>query len=87
MDAVCRAFKIDPLISISEGTLIITASPANSSKIIARLKKKDIPAWDIGEITARDRLFIRKSGKKQKLIPVLADPFWPAYFSAIEADV
>ena len=87
VDAVCRAFKIDPLISISEGTLIITASPANSGKIIARLKKKDIPAWDIGEITARDRLFIRKSGKKQKLLPVLADPFWPAYFSAIEADV
>ncbi len=83
IDAVCRAFKIDPLISISEGTLVITASPANSSKIIARLKKKNINAWDIGEITARDRLFIRKSGKKQKLTPVLADPFWPAYFSAI----
>ncbi len=84
IDAVCKAFRIDPLISISEGTLIITASPDNRSKIIARLKKKGIPAWDIGEITAGDRIFIRKSGKKQKLTPVLADPFWQAYFSASE---
>jgi hydrogenase expression/formation protein HypE len=84
IDAVCKAFKIDPLISIGEGTLVITASSANSGKIISKLKKKNIPAWDIGEITPRDRVFIRKSGRKQKLTPVLDDPFWPAYFSAAE---
>ncbi len=83
--AVCGAFNIDPLISISEGTLVLTADKKNSGKIIDELKKKGIPAWDIGEVTAKDRLFIRKNGKQEKLEPVSVDPFWAAYFSTMEA--
>ncbi len=82
--AVCRSFNIDPLISISEGTLVITAAPANSAKIIKELKTKNINAWDIGEITKGERLFIKRGGDKAVLEPVLVDPFWPAYFSAVE---
>jgi hydrogenase expression/formation protein HypE len=82
--AVCKSFNIDPLISISEGTLVITAAPGNSDKIIEALKKKNIDAWDIGEITKSERLFVRKGGAKSVLEPVLVDPFWPAYFSAVE---
>lgn len=81
---VCRSFNIDPLISISEGTLVITAEPGNSGKIINELKKRSIDAWDIGEITKGERLFIRKGGGKIVLEPVLVDPFWPAFFSAAE---
>lgn len=82
--AVCKAFNIDPLISISEGTLVIIAPADNSSRIIKELGKKNIAAWDIGEITDGDRLFIRKGGVREKLEPVVLDPFWPAYFSAVE---
>ena len=82
--AVCRSFNIDPLISISEGTLVITAAPENSAKIIKELKTKNINAWDIGEITKGERLFIKRGGDKAVLEPVLVDPFWPAYFSAVE---
>jgi hydrogenase maturation factor len=82
--AVCRSFKIDPLISISEGTLVLTATAERSKKIIADLKKNDIPAWEVGEITEGERVIIRKSGKKEKLEPVAVDPFWPAYFSTLE---
>jgi len=82
--AVCKSFNIDPLISISEGTLVITAAPQNSDKIIRELKNKNINAWDIGEITEGERLFIKKGGDKALLEPVLVDPFWPAYFSAVE---
>ena len=82
--AVCRSFNIDPLISISEGTLVITAAPENSAKIIKELQKKNINAWDIGEITKGERLFVKKSGDKAVLEPVLVDPFWPAFFGATE---
>ena len=82
--AVCKYFNIDPLISISEGTLVITAAPQNSAKIIKELQKKNIDAWDIGEITAGERLFIKKGGDKAVLKPVLVDPFWPVFFSASE---
>ena len=84
ISAVCRSFNIDPLISISEGTLVITATPENSGKIIKELQKKNINTWDIGEITKGERLFIKKNGDKAVLEPVLVDPFWPAFFSAAE---
>jgi hydrogenase expression/formation protein HypE len=81
--AVCQHFNIDPLISIGEGTLVLTATPENTPKIIAELKKNGIAAWDIGEVTARDRVFVRKSGKKEELTPIKVDPFWAAYFSTL----
>jgi len=82
--AVCRHFNIDPLISISEGTLVITATPENTPRIISDLKQSGIAAWEIGEVTPKDRVFIRKNGKREELTPVSVDPFWAAYFSTLE---
>ena len=84
IDAVCTYFDIDPLISISEGTLVITATPENSTEILMDLKKNGIAAWEVGEITRKDRVFIRKNGKKEELKPVAVDPFWAAYFSTLK---
>ena len=84
IDAVCRHFNIDPLISISEGTLVITATPENTPRMLRDLKQNGIAAWEIGEVTAKDRVFIRKNGKKEELAPVKVDPFWAAYFSTLE---
>jgi hydrogenase maturation factor len=81
--SVCSHFKIDPLISISEGTLLITAAQENCGNIIRELAENDIPAWNIGEITPGERIFVRKNGQESTLGPVAADPFWPAYFSTL----
>jgi hydrogenase maturation factor len=83
IDAVCRYFNIDPLISISEGTLVATATPENTPKIINDLKQNNIAAWEIGEVTEKDRVFVRRDGKKETLAPVKVDPFWAAYFSTL----
>ncbi len=80
---VCQHFNIDPLISIGEGTLVITATPGNTPKIINDLKKHNIAAWEIGEVTKKDRVFVRRNGKKEALTPVKVDPFWAAYFSTL----
>jgi hydrogenase maturation factor len=48
------------------------------------LKKNGIAAWEVGEITRKDRVFIRKNGKKEELKPVMVDPFWAAYFSTLK---
>jgi len=84
IDAVCKYFNIDPLTSIGEGTLVITATPENTPRILSDLKQSGIAAWEIGEVTAKDRVFIRKNGKKEELTPVKVDPFWAAYFSTLE---
>ncbi len=83
--AVCDYFKIDPLISISEGTLLIAAAADRAARIIADLKANGILAWDIGEITVGERVFVRHSGAREELRPVAVDPFWAAYFSTLEA--
>lgn len=82
--AVCDHFNIDPLIAIGEGTLVITASPENTPIILSDLKQSGIPAWEIGEITPEERVFIRNNGKREELKPVAVDPFWAAYFSTLE---
>ena len=83
IDAVHKYFNIDPLISISEGTLVITATPENTTRILSDLEQSGIAAWEIGEVTTKDRVFIRKNGKKEELTPVTVDPFWAAYFSTL----
>jgi hydrogenase maturation factor len=82
--AVCRHFQIDPLISISEGTLVVTAAPEKAPRLLGALKRNSIAAWEIGEITPKDRVFVRKNGRKEELKPVAVDPFWAAYFSTLE---
>lgn len=84
IDAVCSYFNINPLTAISEGTLLITATPENSPVIISGLKDNGIAAWDIGEITSGQRIFIHSDNKQEALEPVAIDPFWAAYFSTLE---
>jgi len=84
IEAVCAHFNIDPLISISEGTLMITAPTENTGKLLNDLKQSGIAAYEIGEVTARDLVFVRKDGRREELTPVSVDPFWAAYFSTLE---
>ncbi len=81
---VCAHFGIDPLISISEGTLVITAAPERTGELIESLEQEGIPAWDIGEITDGERVLIDAEGHRKQLTPVAVDPFWNAYFSTLE---
>jgi hydrogenase maturation factor len=83
IQAVCGHFNIDPLISISEGTLVISASPEKTPRLLNDLKQNGIAAWEIGEMTAKERVFVRKNGKREELKPVAVDPFWAAYFSTL----
>ncbi|MEO0131083.1 MAG: AIR synthase-related protein, partial [candidate division WOR-3 bacterium] len=80
---ICDYFKINPLISISEGTLIITLSQEKTADLIKDLKENGISAWEIGEVIEKERVFIKKDGKEEELRPVKVDPFWNAYFSVL----
>ncbi len=80
---ICEYFKIDPLISISEGTLVITVQKEKVASLIKDLKENGILAWEVGEVIEKERIFIRKDGKEEKLLPVKVDPFWDAYFSTL----
>ncbi len=84
ISAVCNYFQIDPLISISEGALILTCPPSNVSLIQEALNKKGIDSWEIGEIIKDQRVIVGKDGSKRILQPVKVDPFWEAYFRSMQ---
>ncbi|OUJ19544.1 Hydrogenase maturation factor HypE [Methanonatronarchaeum thermophilum] len=80
--AVCNHHNINPLTSISEGTLLLTCPPKNTNKIQKNLKKNNIQSWIIGEITPQKNgtKIINKNGQEKQLKPVKTDPFWKTFF-------
>jgi hydrogenase maturation factor len=84
--ATCDYFGIDPMISISEGTLVLTCAPGSSDSILAGLREAGIEASRAGEVVelASGR-WISWSGKETDLSPPDEDPFWAVYFSQLAA--
>jgi hydrogenase maturation factor len=76
---------MDPLISISEGTLLICVRPHKASELVAALRARGIVAEPIGEILPSDGGFsMIKDGKRAPLEHPRVDPFWTAIQKAIE---
>lgn len=81
---VCKHFKIDPLISISEGTLMIATPKENIRKLMNSLRRKGINSAVIGEFRrSKEKILLRRDGSEEKLEPVKEDPFWRAYFESL----
>jgi len=82
--AVSKVFGMDPLDAISEGTLVIAVEPDAVSDVIARLKKEQILAEDIGHFTKRGQA-CRDHGRPLK--PADRDPFWIAFSRALAGEI
>ena len=81
-EAVCKLFRIDPLISLSEGSLVLTTNPSRTSKVIQRLRAKGIACYEIGRATkSRGAYAQSERGRKQLRYPKF-DPYWGAYSTA-----
>jgi hydrogenase expression/formation protein HypE len=84
--AICKHFGIDPMTSISEGTLLIAVKHRKADTLLATLRAKDIAAEAVGEILARQEGFwMIRDGKRLPLVHPRVDPFWPAMGRAVEA--
>lgn len=82
---LCEALQIDPVSSISEGSLIITADHGYSEKIIKNLKDKGINSSVIGKVidNPKKRIMKRRDGKIVDLVIPDQDPFWPVFFKGL----
>jgi hydrogenase expression/formation protein HypE len=78
--AVCDHVGIDPLISISEGTLIATVRPDRAIGYVAACAREGIDAAIVGDVTERSegRVLIEHGGERALEHPGL-DPFWGAF--------
>lgn len=83
--AICKFFGIEPLISISEGTLLICVRPEKADTLLLALRDRGIVAAAVGEILPRDEGFsMIEGGKHVPLVHPKVDPFWTAMQQAIE---
>ncbi|MDP9242673.1 MAG: AIR synthase-related protein, partial [Actinomycetota bacterium] len=78
--AVCDHVGIDPLISISEGTLIATVVPGRADEFVAVLGEEGIDGAIVGEVTpAIDGLVASEGDFERPLVHPGLDPFWEAF--------
>jgi len=85
VEDICSYFDIDPYASISEGTLIISCREHKADYLVGKLSDNGIKSSVVGELTAPDRGMILVDGaREEKLEHPVVDPFWRAFYGAIE---
>jgi hydrogenase expression/formation protein HypE len=82
---ICRLFRIDPLTSLSEGSLMISCEPGKTGKLLSKLHSGGIAAGVIGRLTknAGEAFALGKRGRTLLKYPKF-DPYWGAYQKAVK---
>ncbi|MHB1134305.1 MAG: AIR synthase family protein [Chloroflexota bacterium] len=81
---ICDMFGIDPYISISEGSLVLTCRPHKAEAVLAALAAKGIPASAVGEVLPESAgLTYVEGGVEHPLVHPGVDPFWEAFNRAV----
>ncbi|WP_331235764.1 AIR synthase family protein [Natronorarus salvus] len=75
VEAVCEAFGIDPWVSISEGTLLLTVPPEGVDDVLDALSSEGIVASEVGEVSEGSGLSV----DGEFATPPERDPFWAAF--------
>ena len=78
---ICRFFRIDPLTSLSEGTLVIASRPHKTARVLSKLKSAGIRSQLIGRLTSKTSSVYAKTkrGRVRMTYPSY-DPYWKAYW-------
>jgi len=80
---ICKVFRIDPLNSLSEGSLLIACRPSRTGRITGKLRQHGIVCEAIGRLTRKRILFgVDSKGTKRKMGYPKFDPYWRAYWKA-----
>ncbi|MBO0888743.1 AIR synthase family protein, partial [Candidatus Bathyarchaeota archaeon] len=81
---LCKFFRIDPLVSLGEGSLVISTRPHRTQAIIDKLRSKGIKGTVVGRLSSNLR-GIRATSRKgsvQLRYPT-NDPYWHAYWTSV----
>jgi hydrogenase maturation factor len=75
VERACEYFDIDPWISISEGTLLLTVAPEGVEDVLEALEAGGIPAADAGEVVEGSGLRVDGTERAHPE----RDPFWGTF--------
>ena len=84
--AACEVLGVDPWTTLSEGTLIATASPRSANDVLDALIAEGIEAAAVGEVASGSGAvwLTEPSGDVVKLTRSEPDPYWAAYQRAVD---
>lgn len=80
--AVCGEFGLDPLCSLSEGTLLATCNPTKLDDVQDEFSGSGIPVRKIGSVREGAGLWVTQDGGHPKRIKLGADRYWAVYRDA-----
>lgn len=84
---ICELFDLDSRYCIGAGSMIITCKKNTSAKVIERLNQAGIPCTEVGEIKEPEYgIKIESNGKEEDLIYYEKDPYWEAFYKAIQSN-
>ena len=77
---ICQVLNMDPLKTISSGTLIISAHPEKAGKILAALEKEGVKAAIIGQVVeaGKGSFLHRTDGSELDLSEPVKEELWKA---------
>ena len=77
---ICQVLNIDPLKTISSGTLIISAHPEKAEKIVTALEREGVKASIIGQVVEAEKgsYLHRTDGSKLDLSEPVKEELWKA---------
>jgi len=85
VEEICQYFNIDPYASISEGTLIIACREHKAQEVVETLTQKGIKSSIVGELMESGKgMVLVEGGRERKLEHPIVDPFWKAFYGALE---
>src|SRR5699024_6799376 len=85
---ICELFQIDPLRSVGAGSLLISCDRAYSVDVTKHLKAENIEAKVIGQTKKwSEGKKIIKSKQTKELVYEEEDPYWKAFFEAVEKNM
>ncbi len=79
--AVCGAFRIDPLVTMGEGALLITCNPGRVDDLTKKLKRSGTGVTEIGVVRAGEGLMVMR-GNRSRRFRSGQDGYWAVYESA-----
>jgi hydrogenase maturation factor len=85
---IAELFNIDHRFSLGAGSMIIVVKNGTENKLVSKLKKRHIPAAVVGEITPESLGFkIQLNDKKEEVNFNGKDPYWDAFFNALNRNL
>lgn len=83
--AICELFELDPYWALGEGALVLACPPEQVPRVREALQAKGVPTAEVGCLLPPEAgRWLRVRGERRPLEPPAEDPYWTAYWRALE---